>query len=202
MKKLFPGLLTIRPERRGFEEQIESKKAGMDHLTDMLRAYAAGILEEEEEKKFFTLYHIYRQDGEYAAEVERLVRAAFIRYEDRSLGRELARLLYGQMLLGSVSRLEKYASCAYAHFLQYGLSLKEREEYGFEAVDMGNIFHGVLEKFAGNCGKRVAAGLILTGRRRIAFCGKRWKNMRLSMGRQCCIAPQGMNMPLKECGVF
>lgn len=149
LKKLFPGLLTIRPERRGFEEQIESKKAGMDHLTDMLRAYAAGILEEEEEKKFFTLYHIYRQDGEYAAEVERLVRAAFIRYEDRSLGRELARLLYGQMLLGSVSRLEKYASCAYAHFLQYGLSLKEREEYGFEAVDMGNIFHGVLEKFAG-----------------------------------------------------
>jgi ATP-dependent helicase/nuclease subunit B len=57
-------------------------------------------------------------------------------------------MLYGQVLKNSVSRLEKFASCAYAHFLQYGLSLEERDKYSFERVDMGNVFHAVLESFS------------------------------------------------------
>lgn len=48
-----------------------------------------------------------------------------------------------------MSRLERYGACAYSHFLQYGLLLREREEFSFEQVDLGNIFHGVLENFAG-----------------------------------------------------
>ncbi len=148
LKKLFPMLLTQRPEQRSMIEQMESRRAGMDYFADMLREYAAGMLGAEEERKFFSLYHIYCGDEEYKEEVCRLVDGAFLRYRETGLGKEIARLLYGQLLISSVSRLEQYASCAYAHFLQYGLSLKEREEYGFEAVDMGNVFHGVLEKFA------------------------------------------------------
>ena len=63
------------------------------------------------------------------------------------LPKELARLLYGQVLHNSVSRLEKFASCAYAHFLKYGIELSERDKYSFESVDIGNIFHAVLESF-------------------------------------------------------
>lgn len=72
---------------------------------------------------------------------------AFARHEDTPLSRAAATALYGASLLNSVSRLEKYAACAYAHFLQYGLRLRERGEYSFEAADMGNLFHGVLEGF-------------------------------------------------------
>ena len=154
IKKLFPGLSVERPEQREFAEQMESKRAGLDYFTGMLREYAAGMLNGEEERRFFTLYHLYHGDEEYREEIECLVDGAFIRYKGRPLGKEIARLLYGQQLLSSVSRLEKYASCAYAHFLQYGLSLKEREEYGFEAVDMGNVFHGVLENFSGKLQER------------------------------------------------
>lgn len=50
--------------------------------------------------------------------------------------------------MNSVSRVETYAACAYRHFLQYGLKLQERQEFGFEAVDMGNVFHSVLEGFS------------------------------------------------------
>ena len=147
MHKLFPDIRIRKPELRGLEEQIKTKRSGLGYLTDMLRGYAAGNMEEKEEKKLFTLYHIYREDPEFAQEAERLKEAAFYRYRNHPLGREIAKLLYGSLLAGSVSRLEKYASCAYAHFLQYGLSLKEREEYGFQSVDMGNVFHGVLELF-------------------------------------------------------
>ena len=54
----------------------------------------------------------------------------------------------GQVLKNSISRLEKFASCAYAHFLEYGLSLEDRDKYSFENVDMGNVFHAVLESFS------------------------------------------------------
>ena len=55
LKKLFPNAAVCRPEQRGFEEQMESKRAGLDYFTGMLREYAAGMLGEEEEKRFFTL---------------------------------------------------------------------------------------------------------------------------------------------------
>ena len=44
--------------------------------------------------------------------------------------------------------MKKYAACAYAHFLSYGLRLSDREEYGFEALDLGNIAHQSLERFS------------------------------------------------------
>ena len=43
--------------------------------------------------------------------------------------------------------MEQFISCAYAHFLSYGLRLSDRQEYSFEAVDLGNIAHQSLERF-------------------------------------------------------
>ncbi|MEE3497271.1 MAG: PD-(D/E)XK nuclease family protein, partial [Butyrivibrio sp.] len=54
---------------------------------------------------------------------------------------------YGANLENSVSRLEKFASCCYAHFLRYGMGLSERKEYDFASTDLGNVFHEVLEKY-------------------------------------------------------
>ncbi len=56
-------------------------------------------------------------------------------------------------LENSVTRLETYAACAYRHFLEYGLTLREREDFSFENVDMGNVYHEVLEQFARRLGE-------------------------------------------------
>ena len=42
--------------------------------------------------------------------------------------------------------MEKYASCAYAHFLQYGLELMERREYELAAADIGTLFHQAIDR--------------------------------------------------------
>ncbi len=68
-------------------------------------------------------------------------------HSDLSISKAAARAVYGEELQGSVTRLEKYAACAYAHFLAYGLRLKEREEYTFAALDLGNILHKALELY-------------------------------------------------------
>ncbi|MDO4189055.1 MAG: exodeoxyribonuclease V subunit gamma [Lachnospiraceae bacterium] len=65
-----------------------------------------------------------------------------------AISKSVASILYGQAIIGSVTRLEQYAKCSLSYFLEYGLSLKEREVFSFEARDMGTVFHAVMEKYA------------------------------------------------------
>ena len=150
VKGLFPDIVITQPQLRPVEEQIESPSDALSYLVELLRRYAAGDIGEDK-KLFITLYDSYVRNETYAPILEQMKRAAFSYLsgaDGNKLPRELAKLLYGQILKNSVSRLEKFASCAYAHFLKYGLSLEERDKYSFESVDMGNIFHAVLEKFS------------------------------------------------------
>ncbi len=148
LQGFFPGLAVETPEREAVEEQLMSGADGVGFFTDLLREYAAGRLNEEERRTLVTFYRCYETNPQYRGQVGQLVETAFARHEDTPLSRAAATALYGASLLNSVSRLEKYAACAYAHFLQYGLRLRERGEYSFEAADMGNLFHGVLEGFS------------------------------------------------------
>lgn len=145
MRQLFPQLSVEYPEKEPVLTQIMTPEAGLPYLAGALREYAQGNMVQEETA---TLYRAYRERLEYAGLLQRLTDAAFYRYEHSPLQKNVARALYGQILRNSVSRLETYAACAYRHFLKYGMSLKEREELKFENVDMGNVFHGVLEGFS------------------------------------------------------
>ena len=146
VRKLFPQLTVEYPQNRSRIEQIEGRQEGARYLAEELREYADGTLWEEERQDFYLMYRAYEADPEGR---DRLTAAAFRRYKENGLSRIVARALYGRQLENSVSRLETYAACACRHFLQYGLSLQEREEFGFEASDMGTVYHAVLENFAG-----------------------------------------------------
>lgn len=146
VRKLFPQLAVEYPQNRSRLEQIEGRQEGARYLAEELREYADGTLREEERQDFYLMYRAYEADPEGR---DRLTAAAFRRYKESGLSRIVARALYGRQLENSVSRLETYAACACRHFLQYGLSLQEREEFGFELSDMGNVYHAVLENFAG-----------------------------------------------------
>lgn len=148
MRKLFPELAVRNPELLPMEEQLSNGADGILFFTELLREYAAGRLNEAERRKLYTFFHSYYENPDWREQTMRLINTAFYHYGESPLSRQVTKALYGTVLHNSVSRLEKYAACAYAHFLQYGLALRERGEYGFEDVDMGNVFHGVLELFA------------------------------------------------------
>lgn len=149
VQKLFPALRVRTPEQDPLEEQVVCGRDGMGLLADMLRDYACGRISEQSRRQTYTFYHSYQNREQYRDTLDKLIRTAFYRYRDTPLSGMVTRALYGTMLQNSVSRLERYAACAYGHFLQYGLALGERDEYSFRDVDMGNVFHGVLELFAG-----------------------------------------------------
>lgn len=150
IEKLFPH---IEVKKTGVIipalEQIVGKKDGLSLMAGELRDYAKGREGNLKEAELLSLYQLYEADEVYQERAGKLAEAAFTQYEHKPLAKAVAKALYGSMLENSVSRLEKYAACAYSHFLQYGLLLKEREDFSFEQVDLGNVFHEVLEIFAG-----------------------------------------------------
>ncbi len=129
------------------DAQLSAKELSVESGIDCL---VAGLQKKYAElsKEWQELYTWYKKNPKWSKKVERIVEAAFYQKQEDSLTRETAKKLYGDILVNSVTRLEKFSACAYAHFLAYGLRLKEREEYQFQAVDLGNLCHGALEKFS------------------------------------------------------
>ncbi len=147
VKKMFPALVIEVPEKRPVSEQIVTAKEGMSYLAKGLREYIERDLNAEELQDFYAVYKVYGQDALVDGR-DLLMEAAFKRHQGGTLSAKVARALYGLQLYNSVTRLETYASCAYRQFLQYGLALKERKELSFEVVDLGNVYHEVLERFS------------------------------------------------------
>ena len=65
-----------------------------------------------------------------------------------SLSRDGVTRLYGKRLRLSASRVEKFASCRFAYFCQYGLKAKPHMPAGFQPPEMGTFMHYVLENVA------------------------------------------------------
>ncbi len=148
---MFPDITITRPENGDFESQTVSFMDSRDKLADMIREYALGILEDDGKKNFLTLYktiqeYLIEREGS-SKTIASITEAAFKHYENKPLAKMLALSLYGANLENSVSRLEQFASCCYAHFIKYGLRIDERKEYEFDVADLGNVFHSVLEKY-------------------------------------------------------
>lgn len=79
--------------------------------------------------------------------VEKLISAALYHKPDTYISKEAAALLYGVNTGFSASRLEKYGSCPFRHFLEYGAALKEREVFEFSPADIGSILHSSVKRF-------------------------------------------------------
>lgn len=150
IRKLYPRLEILRPDKLCSPlEQIVGAKDGLTVLAEELRNYGEGNQRSRDEKEAASLLKLYEKEESCKELVHQMTEAAFMQYQHSPLSKAVSRAIYGAMLENSVSRLEQYAACAYSHFLQYGLMLKEREEYSFEQADLGNIYHSVLEVFAG-----------------------------------------------------
>jgi ATP-dependent helicase/nuclease subunit B len=118
-------------------------KSGLEsYLNGLLLAKNGEIL-----PQWKALHTWMMQNDTFAPVVQALFEAAFGGFSGEYLEADVARLLYGSVLTNSVTRLELFAKCAYAHFLEYGLKLSEREEYSFAAIDMGSMFHDILQRY-------------------------------------------------------
>ncbi len=143
IRRLFPRAVPRDEEQRPAAERELTRASGVRRIAEGLRERQRGLSEEWKE-----LYTWFARDERSRDEMERILRAGFLKHGEERISAGAAGKLYPDPERVSVTRLEQFASCAYAHFLSYGLRLSDREEYGFEALDLGNIAHQALERFA------------------------------------------------------
>ncbi len=145
IRRLFPEILEVEEQSAGSSVyQITSKQNGMPYFLNGLEQ----ARERKPDGAWTELYSRYRQDPDYRDRVETLVGAAFAGAGSGTLTFHTSRELYGEVMTNSVTRLEQFAACAFAHFAQYGLHLQERDLYGVRPADLGILFHRAMELFS------------------------------------------------------
>ncbi|MBR4514080.1 MAG: exodeoxyribonuclease V subunit gamma [Lachnospiraceae bacterium] len=139
IKRMFPGLKTEYVKAPG----LLAKNVSMDE--ELLGRELCGI------SSFQTGISenagaLYKAVGELAPErLDRLMKAAAYNNLPGELSEDVREITRLKLISKTVSRLEQFASCAYAYFLKYTIGLKERKTDIFEFSDIGIILHDAME---------------------------------------------------------
>lgn len=148
LKEMFP----TTQERYITDDMFTTGEGEMDLVTRKIPTFSllVGKLFLYKEKKmpmdfWWDVYNYYIQD-ENKAFYHHILTGLFYKNDTKILKKEVSEALYGEEITGSVSRIEQFNRCAYAHFANYGLRLTERELYHLEAPDIGQLFHDALKK--------------------------------------------------------
>ncbi len=79
--------------------------------------------------------------------VERLLRAFDTRNLTEQLTPDTAKALYGALSSASVTRLEQFGRCPFAHFMRYALSPEVVEPFRLTVRDEGSFYHDAVRAF-------------------------------------------------------
>jgi ATP-dependent helicase/nuclease subunit B len=148
LKDMYPGLKEhfygTDPAELTEEEQLNfvtNYQTTLSYLTGQLqlkkRNYPISNL-------WWDVYNFYIK-GEWKSRAEKVFSSLFYTNQTIQLSKETADELYGDTIQASVSRMELYNGCAFSHFAQHGLKLRERQVFRLEAPDIGELFHAALK---------------------------------------------------------
>lgn len=135
--KIFPNIKVIDVIEDDPYERLTTKKALFDKtllnlkLNSSLSPYYKPILKYYERTDQLQYQLIKRAVG-YENQVE-------------DLPLELTKEVYGEEIEASVSRIELFNQCQFAHFMRYGLRLKERDLFELTMPDIGSLYHEALK---------------------------------------------------------
>ncbi|MEL7624436.1 MAG: PD-(D/E)XK nuclease family protein [Clostridiales bacterium] len=150
--RLFPGLdidgkepaLTRQLTRPAMTLQLLG--LALQNEEGSLKARGAeGLTDDQWEELWRFVFHwFYRQEA-YRRDMQRLEAAYDLAPLGQPLPKALAERLFGRIIKTSITRLEQFQACPFAHFLAFGLKLEPREEYEVRPPAIGNFFHDSLE---------------------------------------------------------
>ncbi|RNF38146.1 helicase-exonuclease AddAB subunit AddB [Planococcus salinus] len=86
----------------------------------------------------------YKEDPFWSSVIKRILEPVKPNVAD-PLREDITEPLYGIPISSSVSRVETYFSCPFAHYVTYGLKLEERSQYKLAPPAMGDLFHAAIK---------------------------------------------------------
>ncbi len=145
VKRIMPDIKVFNPDLTDDPLNcVEGKAAAFDILCAFLAAANGDTESLSEGGK--QLYEFFIKDDIYREKTEKMIAVISSRDSER-ISKSMAEELYGKTLMLSASKLEKYNSCAFSYFMNYGLVAEEREKAGIEPRSTGTIQHAALCEF-------------------------------------------------------
>ncbi len=96
---------------------------------------------------WYEIYQYYKKEANWQEKLPKDLQALAYTNLPQKLQKENVDKLYGNTLATSVSRLEKYRSCPFSYYLQYGLKLKEKENLKIHTFETGSFMHETIDEF-------------------------------------------------------
>ena len=145
IKNVFPLLTEELYDENNISKLPQSRESAFDSLLIML------CKNQNNPKKlpplWKALYNEFEKISEYKKRLDNIRQSLDFEKGRDKLDKKTAKLLYGEPLLMSVSKLEKYNSCAFSYFLTYGLMANERKKASLQSSDIGTVLHYVLSVY-------------------------------------------------------
>ena len=143
IKKIYPELQetsdVVNPKY-----EITNKLATYEELLENIAKKQEG---KEIEKIWNTVYNYYIKSQDMKQKLKQDLEGINYTNIPQNLDSNLVEKLYGNTLTTSVSKLERYQSCNFSYYLQYGLKLKEKEELKVQNFDTGSFMHETIDTF-------------------------------------------------------
>ena len=102
---------------------------------------------EKIEDIWYEIYNYYKSQNEWKSKLEEDLKGLSYSNLPEIIKKENIDKLYGNTLNTSISRLEKYRSCPFSYYLQYGLKLKEKEQLKIKSFNTGSFMHETIDEF-------------------------------------------------------
>lgn len=123
VKKLYPNIQE-KSEMVHKEYEMVNEQVTYEQLLENI----AKLRDREEISNiWYSIYQYYKQKNDWQAKLQDDLQGLTYTNLPQAIKKENIDKLYGNTLNTSVSRLEKYRSCAFSYYLQYGLKLKEKK---------------------------------------------------------------------------
>lgn len=138
---IFPEIKVnyIRNKKLSVDEMF-SKESVFNKFVEDIREL---VLEKNQSEMYISLFRWFIESGEGKVLVDGLNHSNLV----DNLDKEILKDIYSNPLGLSISRLEKFVLCPFAHFVKYVLRPKTFKEYIVDYPDMGLLFHDTLEHF-------------------------------------------------------
>jgi len=146
LKRIFPKmerLSTVIDAEKGLNN-ITSAIPTFNMLISALRNLAEDQSIDSDLWRNVYLWFMKRPEWKYR--LSHIAEGLFYTNEEEPLGE--GKFITGNRHYTSVSKLERYKSCPFSYFVQYGLKAKERRIMSMEAPDIGSFLHLVIDLFS------------------------------------------------------
>ena len=150
LKKIIPN---VKEESEGFKlvnDKYDKISAKIPTLNELMIAIRKNYDGAEIEDYWKYVYDWYLREPKWKERIEYVKKGLEYTNLENNISKEKAKKLYEDnknKISLSVSRLERYAQCPFAYYIQYGLKAKDRKIYEFTAPDLGSFMHEILDEF-------------------------------------------------------